>query len=119
MAGDAVYSMLGLCAKAGKLICGQDQTEKAVRERKAFLVMISTDASEGTKKRMRDKCASYNVPLAEYGLKEELGRAVGKQERSCIAVTDKGLADTMIRKTGGINPAAYFIHGGGNEDGKG
>ncbi len=98
MARDTVYSMLGLCLKAGKLVSGQEQTEKAVRDKTAQLVLVSSDASEGTNKRMHDKCASYNVPVFVYGLMEDMGRAVGRETRSCVAITDRGLADSIMRK---------------------
>ena len=34
----------------------------------------------------------YEVETISYSTKETLGRAIGKAERSCICVTDEGLA---------------------------
>ena len=38
-------SLVGLAAKAGKVVSGEFATEKAVKTQKAFLVIIAQDAS--------------------------------------------------------------------------
>ena len=38
-----------------------------------------------------DKCKYYEVPYAVYSDRESLGRAVGKDLRSALAVKDEGL----------------------------
>ncbi len=87
-----VLSLLGLSTKAGRTVSGEFSTEKAVKEKKAFIVIVAEDASENTKKLFRDKCAFYHIPEYEYATKEQLGRAVGKEMRASVAVTDSGLA---------------------------
>lgn len=37
----------------------------------------------------------YELPLAEIGTKEELGRAIGAEMRSIIAITEKGFAKKL------------------------
>ena len=44
-------SLVGLAAKAGKVVSGEFATEKAVKTQKAFLVIIAQDASENTRKK--------------------------------------------------------------------
>ena len=65
-------SLVGLAAKAGKVVSGEFATEKAVKSQKASLVLIAEDASENTKKKFRDMCTYYQVPLYIIGSKEEL-----------------------------------------------
>ena len=43
-------------------------------------------------------CEFYEVPLRIYGTKDELGRAMGKEFRASLAVTDKGLAKAVMEK---------------------
>ena len=50
MRTDKVLSMLGLAAKAGSVVSGEFSTEKAVKEGKAYLVIVAGDASDNTKK---------------------------------------------------------------------
>ena len=40
-----VYSMLGLATKAGKVVSGEFATDKSVKGGKAWLVIVSEDAS--------------------------------------------------------------------------
>ena len=92
-----VISLLGLAMKSGNVVSGEYQTLDAVRKKKAKLVLVSEDASDNTKKLFFDKCAFYQIPVTEYGMKEDLGRAIGKDLRSSLAVCEVGLA-TAIKK---------------------
>ncbi len=79
------------------LVSGEFQTEEAVKTGSAMLVIVAEDASANTRKLFSDKCSFYEVPVYEYGTKEELGRAIGKDIRSSLAVCDAGLADAIIK----------------------
>lgn len=92
---DKVLSGLSLATKAGKVVSGEFSTEKAVKEKKAYLVIVADDASDNTKKNFSNMCHYYNVPLAFYSDKITLGNAIGKEFRASLAVIDAGLA-TMI-----------------------
>lgn len=88
---------IGLARRAGKLAAGEENCLKALRTRKASLVILAADASDNTKKRFRDKCAHYKVPLIETGTRHELGAAVGRGMAAILAVTDPHLADGLLR----------------------
>ena len=88
-------SLLGLCKRAGKLAAGEVAAEQAVRGKNAYLLILSEDASKNTKKKFRNSAAYYELPLAEIGTKEELGRAIGADMRSVIAVTEEGFAKKL------------------------
>lgn len=98
MQRDKILLMLGLAAKAGKIASGEFSTEKAVKSGSAFLVVVSEEASENTKKLFRDKCSFYQVPMHLYASKEELGSAIGKQFRASLAVLDEGFAKSLEEK---------------------
>ena len=95
---DQILSMLGLSAKAGKLVSGETATELAIKNLEAWLVVIAVDASANTRKHFTDMCSYREIPFIEYGTKEELGRAIGKDYRSNMAVTDRGLAKAIQEK---------------------
>lgn len=86
---------LGLARRAGKLVTGEESVFKAVRSGEARLVILSEDASELTRKKAADKCASYGIPLRIGFTRQELGGAIGKHERVLLAITDQGLADLI------------------------
>ncbi len=90
-----VYSLLGLCQKAGKLVSGEFAVENAIKSGSACVVIVSSDASENTAKKFRDKCDYYSVPIFAFGNKEMLGHAIGKEVRTSIAITDNGFAKTL------------------------
>ena len=92
---DKKMNMLGIAMKAGRLVAGEEMVLESVKSRKAHLVIVAADASDNTKKLFKDKCRFYHVPVMEYGTKAELGWAIGKAERSSIAIEDKGLAEVL------------------------
>ncbi len=87
--------MLGLAARGRNVASGEFQTEKAIKTGAGRLVVVAEDASANTKKRFVDKCSYYGVSIFFYGTKEELGRAIGKEYRSGLAVLEKGLAKSV------------------------
>lgn len=94
---DKVLSMLGLAARSRNVVSGGFATEQAVKCGKAALVIIAEDASGNTRKKYSNMCDFYEVPCAFHGTKAVLGHSMGKDERSVLAVTDEGFADS-IRK---------------------
>ncbi len=101
MKNDAVLSLLSLAAKAGKAVSGGYRTEETVKGGKAKLVVAAQDASEGSLKKIRDMCSYYEVPLLLYGVREDLGRSVGKELRTSVVLTDEGFARAVLRKAEG------------------
>lgn len=98
MKQNKVLSLLGLAMRGRNLVSGEFQTVESVKTGSAMLIIIAEDASENTKKLFRDKCSYYEVPIYEYGTKEMLGRAIGKDLRSSLGVCDAGLADAIIKQ---------------------
>lgn len=92
-----IFGLFGLAAKAGKVQSGEFSVEKAVKSGKAFLVVVSEEASDNTKKMFQNMCTHYEVPYYEFGGKEELGRALGKEMRASLAIQDEGFSKA-IRK---------------------
>ena len=83
--------MLGLAAKAGKVITGIDMCGKAVKQRKAKLIVLAEDAAESTKKEF----SNSNIPVVTVENKEILGKFTGKEYRSVCVVCDAGFAKAI------------------------
>ena len=92
MTGNKVLSLIGLATKAGKTASGEFLTEREVKSGKAALVIVAGDASENTKKKFRNMCDYYKVPIYFYEDKDTLGHAMGKEFRASLAVLDEGFA---------------------------
>ncbi len=97
---DKVLSMLGLAARSRNVVSGGFATEQAVKCGKASLVIIAEDASGNTRKKYSNMCDFYEVPCAFHGTKAVLGHSMGKEERSILAVTDRGFADSIQKHLG-------------------
>lgn len=90
-----VFSLLGLAARGRNLVSGESQVVEAIRDGSGFMVVVAEDASANTRKLFHDKCDYYEVPVFDFGSKEELGHAIGKDYRSSIAVCEEGLANKI------------------------
>ncbi|WP_458784543.1 L7Ae/L30e/S12e/Gadd45 family ribosomal protein [Vallitalea sediminicola] len=93
-----VYSLIGLCKRASLLSSGEFMTEKAVKNETAKLVIIATDSSKNTKKLFNNICFTHKVKLIEFGTKEDLGKAIGKDIRASIGILDDGFANAIEKK---------------------
>ena len=67
---------------------------KAIASGAAALVLLDAGASDNTKKRMRDSCAYYGVPLMETAA-GRLGEAVGRPGRMSAAVARGPLCEKL------------------------
>jgi len=93
-----ILALIGLAMKAGKVVSGELTTEKAVKKGQAVVVVVSREASENTKKKFQNMCTYYEVPIYFYGTKLELGNAMGKEFRASMAITDRGLGESLEKQ---------------------
>ena len=92
MGQSKALSLIGLATKAGKTVSGEFSTEKEVKSKRAALVIVADDASDNTKKKFKNMCDYYHVPICFYKDKDTLGHAMGKQFRASLAILDEGFA---------------------------
>lgn len=92
-----IYSFLGLARKAGRLISGTENCEKAIRSNKAKLVILAEDASANTKKKFFDMCSYRKVCLKIFGQKAHIGYAIGKDVTAVVCIKDSGFAGKIIK----------------------
>lgn len=108
---DKSYSFIGLARKAGKLVYGEMNCEKSIKSNKALLVIIACDASENTRKKFENSCKYREIPFLCFGEKEVLGRLLGKDVISVIAITDTRFAQRLIELIR-VRQSNKKIHGG-------
>lgn len=93
---DKLLSMLGLCARAGKLITGEKAVVQAVRTGSACAAVLDGAASENAVKAVGQACQTHGVPLVRTGA-FALGDAIGKPSRMAAAITDAGFAGRILQ----------------------
>ena len=83
-------AMFGLAKKAGKIIAGTEQVTNGIRKSIPCTVYLSTEASENSKKRIRNCCGYYNIELYELDITiNDMAHIIGKKGAiSAIAITD-------------------------------
>ena len=95
---DKILNLISIATKAGKVKTGEFLTTKTLQEGLGHLVIIATDTSEKSTKRLMGISENYECKSIVYGTKEELGKFTGKKEKSVIVITDKGFSDAILKK---------------------
>ncbi len=83
---------LGLAYVAGKLIVGSDLTVKAIQTDKAKLVILASDASDNTTKKIMDKTKYYGITCVNTFDSKTISKAIGKNNIKVVAITEEGFA---------------------------
>lgn len=95
-----LLSFLCIARKAGALTVGASQSFAAVKDKKAKLLVVATDAAESTKEQCQQCKKIKKLTILPMFTKEELGAAFGRDEVSVVAVTKKDFSDQVKRKAG-------------------
>lgn len=93
---DKILNMLGLAKRAGKLTAGEKKTLENIRSKKAEVVFLAADAGANTRKKIQDKCRTYDIPLIDHYTNESLSNATGASNRVVLSVTDPGFGRKML-----------------------
>ena len=95
---DKALNMISIAMKAGAIVSGEFACEQAIKDGSGFLCIVASDASDNTKKSFSNSCNYYEVKFIEYGTKESLGHAIGKEYRASIVVCDENLSLSILNK---------------------
>lgn len=90
-----LYGMLGLAKRAGKVSTGAFICDKMIKSHRAKLVLLASDASENTKKAVRDSCCFHKVKLIELSDMSTLGHYTGGGDRAVVSINDNNFADAI------------------------
>lgn len=96
MKSDRFLSFLGITKKSGNLREGYNKCEEAVKFNKAKLIILSEDTSSNTKDKFNTYCNRYSIDVIEGYSKEELGRALGREEINVICVLDVKMSKRLM-----------------------
>ena len=91
----ALWGMVGLARRAGRLTLGRTAVKQSLARKKALAVLLDEGMSENSLAEMRSDCSAANVPmllLPAGGLENLLGEG-----RKCACVTDANFAAQIIK----------------------
>ena len=108
MPNDPVLHLLGLARKAGKIELGEEPVGAVCRARHARLLLLAVDAAPNTRRRAAHFGEAGNVLWLETPYtKEELGFLFGRSSCAMLALTDAGLAASIVDKLAARDPFRY------------
>ena len=90
-----IFSMLGLCMRAGKLAYGSDMVEEKVKYKQVKLIIVAEDASENTKKKFDEIARKNNVKIRFWGKIDEIGCKIGKENKAVLGIMDRNFAEKI------------------------
>jgi len=92
-----VSGLLGLAARAGKIVCGTDAVKEAILKKKVYIVIIAEDSSLNTREKFLKLSEENNNKVFIYGHIDENSKAIGKKNKAVIAVKDKNFSEAICR----------------------
>ncbi len=108
MANDPILQLLGLARKAGRLEAGEEPVGAACRAHQARLVLLASDAASNTSRRAAHFGEAGSVLWLTLPFsKAELGALLGRSSCAMLALTDFGLAASVVEKLVVRDPDRY------------
>ncbi len=95
-----ILQHIGLASRARKTVTGEMLFTK-IRQKDVYFVIIASDASANSQKKISDKCKYYAIPYSIYSTTAEISKAMGKHNRVAIGITEKNFAATIQKEIGG------------------
>lgn len=96
-----IYGLLGLGARAGKIVSGMDAVSDDLKRNKIKLLVVAKDASDKTRKNIEYLAERKTVPMIVIGTIFDNSKAIGKENRAVIGVKDKNISDGIKKIYGG------------------
>lgn len=90
MNSEKVLSLLGLAARARKLVIGENLAIEQFKHNPESIVFLAKDSGQNITKKVQDKAKTYNITVNRDFSSEELSHALGKGNRKLVLVADKG-----------------------------
>jgi ribosomal protein L7Ae-like RNA K-turn-binding protein len=90
-----LLNLIGLAMRAKKVVSGEDFCADGIRSGAIKYVFLANDAGANTTKKITDKANFYNVPVDTIFSSSEISKAIGKNNRMVIGITDIGFAKKM------------------------
>lgn len=91
MQKDKLLGALGLCRRAGKLAQGFDRVLETALRGRAYLVLLASDASERTARKVQEGCEGL-CPVRTAPLTQAELAGLFRRPAAVLAVTDENLA---------------------------
>jgi ribosomal protein L7Ae-like RNA K-turn-binding protein len=82
-------------ARARKIDVGTAKVYAGIKKNKYVSIVLALDAEIKTREKFKRLCDAHQLQLFDFGTKEELARAIGKELTVAIAVKDIGFNNQL------------------------
>lgn len=96
-----ILTYIGFAAKAKEAKAGEQAALAHLKKNDVYLLVISKTAQPKAIERWKRRAEQYSVPYILFGTQEELGKAIGSSYKTVIALTNKKLAEAILKCNGG------------------
>ena len=94
---DKALSYVALARKAGRIELGEEPVGNAAQAGKAKLILVASDASDHTWRKAKSLVAGTDQQLVRLPYtKDEMGFAIGRTSLAIAAITDAGMAASLV-----------------------
>lgn len=99
---EKLLGLLGFAARARRLVCGTDICRDEIRRGKLSFVLVASDASANTKKRIADACRYYSadichIPVTSDALSSRIGKSAATM---VVGITDINFINGIVALVG-------------------
>ena len=95
---DKALNYLALARKGGRVELGEEPVGAAARAGKAYLIVVASDAGDHTWRRAKSYAAGTDQQCIRLeATKDEMGFSVGRTSLAIAAITDAGLALSLVK----------------------
>lgn len=91
-----IYMFLGLARRANALVLGEECVKKELKRKKIGLVVVASDVSANTRDSVVRVCENCGIIVRFFGMKEEIGKYIGKGTIAVVGVKNKEFSKRLI-----------------------
>ena len=95
MKNSKILGLIGLAARARKVLFGADSVELEAQKNKVYLIILAQDSSTRTKEKFQKISEKYNIPIIITQTIEDLSKAIGKNNKAILGIGDINLASEI------------------------
>ena len=92
---DKIIQLVGMAMRAGKVEIG-DRLIPSIQQKKASIVLYSSSCGNNRKKKIKDKCTTYEIPYVE--INEADFNQISTRSISSLAIADSGFAKAILKE---------------------
>ena len=93
-----IYSYLGFAKRSGNLITGYNACVHAMKKEKVKLLILASDISENTRKKIIKESEKKTVPYRIFGKVDEMSQITGYEKRGIFGITDKNFSNIIAKE---------------------